>query len=59
MTNWFTGTTPTLDFYDGLLFKYYGKVVYGYDMADKSSRDYTVVMHYWNGKYYIDEVKYD
>jgi hypothetical protein len=59
MTNWIKGTTPTFDFYDRLLFRYYGKVVYGYDMADDNSRDYTVVMYYWNGKYYIDEVKYD
>lgn len=57
MTNWFTSTTPTFDFYDRLLFKYYGKVLYGYD--GYGDNQCVMVMYYWNGKYYIDEVKYD
>lgn len=58
MSNFIDPTTiGTIDFYDRLLYKYYGKAYYGYDgYGDKQC---AVVMYYWNGKYYIDEVKYD
>lgn len=59
MTSWFEWTIPTLDFYDKLLYKYYGKVYYGYDSYGYGDRSCTVTMYCWDGKYYIDEVKYE
>ena len=50
-------TIKTTDFYDRLLYKYYGKVYHGYD--SHGDKQCVVVMYHWNGKYYIDEVKYD
>lgn len=53
----FMSNILTLDFYDRLLYKYYGRVYYGYDIGNGC--DCTITCYYWNGKYYIDEVKYD
>lgn len=57
MTNWCNDTTPLFDFYDKLLFRYYGKVVYGYD--DYGDNQCVMVMYSWNGMYYIDEGMYE
>lgn len=57
MSDWFTGTIQTYDFYDKLLYRYYGRVYYGYDTGNGC--DCTMICYYWNGKYYVDEVKYD
>lgn len=56
VSNWLNCTMPTIDFYDKLLYRFYGELCYGYDTEGV---DCTIIMYRWNGKYYVDEVKYE
>jgi hypothetical protein len=56
--NWINPSSITYtDFYDQLLYRYYGKLYYAWDKAEG---DFTVELYYWNGKFYMDKVtKYE
>ena len=49
----------TYDFYDKILFQYYGKKYVSEDEADEPYKGCIVEMYVWKDNFYISEVKYE
>lgn len=48
----------TYDFYDRVLFQYYGKKYVSEDEADEPNKRCIVEMYVWKDNFYISEVRY-